>query len=259
MSATRKSGLTRAAEFRFYEELNDFLPREQRKRTFSYRFRGTPSVKDAIQALGVPHSAVDLILVDGEPVNFSHRLIGDERVAVYPVFESLDISPIHRLRARPLRRPHFVIDVHLGKCARYLRMLGFDCIYEPDWDDETIIDFALENRRIILTRDRGILKQTRVTHGYWVRSKNPVDQVREVLAALDLNAQIRPLTRCLDCNGVIHQVGKVQIGGEVDPAILSRFDAFWRCRDCGKIYWRGSHHARMLQRIQMLKAPLRHP
>jgi len=255
MPENRQTGLTNTAQFRFYEELNDFLPPERRKRTFSYRFRGTPSVKDAIQALGVPHSAVDLILVNGEPVTFEHRLINDERIAVYPVFESLDISPIYRLRPEPLRKTRFILDVHLGKCARYLRMLGFDCVYEPDWDDDRIIDFALEDKRIVLTRDRGILKQTRVTHGYWVRSKNPVTQVREVLAALDLAAQVKPFTLCLNCNGSIQRIGKEHIAGEVDPAILSRFDAFWQCRDCGRIYWRGSHHERMLKRIEMLKAP----
>jgi hypothetical protein len=181
--------VTNAAEFRFYEELNDFLPLEWRKRTFGYSFRGTPSVKDTLQVIGVPHSAVDLILVDGEPVEFSHRLRGGERVAVYPVFERLDISPVSRLRPKPLRRTRFVLDVHLGTLARYLRMLGFDSVYARDWDDARIIDLALEQRRIILTRDRGILKHSRVTRGYWLRSQRPIEQLREVLQAFDLSGQ----------------------------------------------------------------------
>lgn len=181
--------MTHAAEFRFYEELNEFLPMEWRKRTFSYSFQGTPSVKDTIQAIGVPHSAVDLILVDGEAVAFSHRLRGGERVAVYPVFERLDISPVSRLRPKPLRRTRFVLDAHLGKLARYLRMLGFDAAYARDWDHARIIDLAREQRRIILTRDRGVLKHSRVTHGYWVRSQRPTEQLREVLKAFDLSGQ----------------------------------------------------------------------
>jgi hypothetical protein len=243
---------TRAAEFRFYEELNDFLPAERRKRLFSYRFRGTPSVKDAIQAIGVPHSAVDLILVDDEPVGFAHRLRGDERVAVYPAFERLDIGPVSRLRPRPLRRTRFVLDVHLGKLARYLRMLGFDSAYARDWDDARIIDLALDQRRIILTRDRGMLKHSRVTHGYWLRSHRPLEQVREVLEAFDLFRQTRPFTRCMDCNGRIARVAEQRIRDRVDARILRRFDAFWQCRDCGKIYWQGSHYQRMLQRVESL-------
>ena len=243
---------TRAAEFRFYEELNDFLPTARRKRTFSYSFQGTPSVRDTIQAIGVPHSAVDLILVDGEPVRFSHRLRGGERVAVYPVFERLDISPVSRLRPRPLRRTRFVLDAQLGKLARYLRILGFDAAYSRDWDDARIIDLAREQRRIILTRDRGILKHSRVTHGYWVRSQRPTEQLREVLQAFDLSCQIKPFTRCMDCNGRIARVAKEKIGDRIDPAIISRFDSCWQCRDCGKIYWQGSQYRRMLRQVEQM-------
>lgn len=246
------SPVTREAEFRFYEELNDFLPAEWRKRTFRYRFRGTPSVKDTIQAIGVPHTAVDLILLDGEPVRFSHQLRGGERVAVYPVFERMDISPVSRLRPKPLRRTRFVLDVHLGRLARYLRMLGFDATYARSRDDQRIIDHALAERRIILTRDRGLLKHSRVTHGYWLRSEQPLDQVREVLRAFDLSGQTRPFTRCMDCNGRIARVAKKRVGDGVDPAILHRFDTFWQCRDCGKYYWRGSHYLRMLSLVERL-------
>jgi len=147
------------AEFRFYEELNDFLPAEKHKTSFRSPFYGSPSVKDTIQAMGVPHTAVDLILVDGQSVDFSHRLRGGERVAVYPVFERLDISPVIHLRPRPLRCTRFILDVHLGKLARYLRMLGFDAAYNRDWDDVTIIDLSLQQQRIILTRNLGVLKQ----------------------------------------------------------------------------------------------------
>lgn len=249
----RHPHLTHEAEFRFYEELNDFLPPACRKRPFSHRFGGTPSVKDTIQAIGVPHSAIDLILVDGEPVGFSHRLRGGERIAVYPVFEALDISPVCRLRPRPLRRTRFALDVHLGKCARYLRLLGFDSAYAPDWDDAAIIDLALAQRRIILTRDRGILKHNRVTHGYWLRSHQPLEQVREVLRAFDLFSQIRPFTRCMDCNGVISRVAKARLRDRVDPGILQRFKAFRQCRDCGKVYWQGSHYQRMLKWVEGLQ------
>jgi hypothetical protein len=151
---------TSQAEFRFYEELNDFLAPVLRKRAFSYAFNGTPSVKDAIEAIGVPHTEVDLVLVDGKSVDFTRRLAGGERVAVYPVFERLDISQVTRLRARPLRVTRFVLDVHLGKLARYLRLLGFDTCYRNDYDDDAIIGLARGESRIILTRDKGAAAAT---------------------------------------------------------------------------------------------------
>jgi uncharacterized protein with PIN domain len=244
---------TRSAEFRFYEELNDFLPEEQRKVSFRHSFLGTPSIKDTVQAIGVPHTAIELILVDGRSVDFSHHLHGGERVAVYPVFERFDISPLIRLRPEPLRDTRFILDVHLGKLARYLRMLGFDAAYDRDRDDDTIIDLSLEQKRIILTRDIEILKQSRVTHGYWLRHHQPPEQLQEVLLSLDLSRQLRPFTRCMDCNGQIQPVARSTISTQVDPDIFNRFEAFWRCRDCRKIYWQGSHYHRMLERIRKIE------
>jgi uncharacterized protein with PIN domain len=155
------------------------------------------------------------VLVDGRSVDFTHRLRGGERVAVYPAFERLDISPLLRLRPRPLRETRFVLDVHLGRLARHLRLLGLDCAYRQDWDDTTLIDRALAERRIILTRDVGILKQGRVTHGYWVRSDQPARQLEEIIEAFDLRRQLAPFTRCLECNGVIGPVDRTELAGEV--------------------------------------------
>lgn len=240
----------RAAEFRFYEELNDFLPAARRKRAFLYPFQGTPAVRDAIQAIGVPHTEIDLVLVDGRSVDFTHRLRGGERVAVYPAFERLDISPLLRLRPRPLRRTRFILDVHLGKLARHLRLLGLDSGYRQDWDDATLIDHALAEQRIILTRDVGILKQGRVTHGYWVRSHQPAGQLEEIIEAFDLRRQLAPFTRCLECNGVIGPVDRAGLSGRVQADVLVRFDRFWQCHECHRVYWQGSHYRRLLQRVR---------
>jgi uncharacterized protein with PIN domain len=242
----------RFAEFRFYEELNDFLPADKHKTCFRSPFSGNPSVKDTIQAMGVPHIAIDLILVDGQSVNFSHRLRGGERVAVYPVFERLDISPVIRLRPKPLRDTRFILDVHLGKLARYLRMLGFDAAYDRNWNNSMLIDLSLRHERIILTRGLGILKQSRVTHGYWLRHFEPRKQLQEVLLALDLFRQLQPFTRCMDCNGRIHPADKAVIRRQIDPNIFQQFKEFRQCRDCRKIYWRGSHYKSMLQLVSEL-------
>jgi uncharacterized protein with PIN domain len=245
----------RSAEFRFYEELNDFLPPARRKAGFLQTFCGTPAVRDVIQAMGVPHSAVDLVLVDGHAVGFEHRLQGGERVAVYPVFERLDISPLAHLRPRPLRRSRFILDAHLGRLARYLRMLGFDCAWQRDLDDPQIIDRALAEERIILTRDVGILKQKRVSHGYWLRNTRPDRQLAEVLDALDLRSQVKPFTRCMECNGPIRPVSRAAVTGRIDPQIQARFDRFWACDACGRVYWQGSHYRRMSRVVRRVAGP----
>jgi len=242
----------RSAEFRFYEELNDFLPAGRRKVSFRQTFEGTPAVRDVIQAIGVPHTAIDLVLVDGRSVDFACRLSGGERVAVYPMFERLDISPLLRLRPRPLRKTRFILDVHLGKLARYLRMLGFDSLYRDDWDDDEIIEQALQQQRIVLTRDIGILKQKRVSHGYWLRNTEPRKQLSEVVEALDLRSQAHPFTRCLDCNGMLRAAEGDPVAHGAEPRIAARFERFWQCEACRKLYWKGSHYSRMLNSVLCL-------
>ena len=161
------------AHFRFYEELNDFLPPGRRKVTFVHAWKGTASVKDIVESLGVPHTEVDLILANGESVDFAYRPKDGDRISVYPMFESFDISPAQRLRPRPLREPRFVLDGHLGRLARYLRMLGFDTLWSNDADDEKLAHISQQQTRTLLTRDQGLLKRKDVTRGYWVRSTAP--------------------------------------------------------------------------------------
>ena len=259
MTQVSHARIERSAEFRFYEELNDFLPVERRKVSFKQTFQGAPAVRDVIQAIGVPHTAIDLVLVDGRSVDFAHRLVGGERVAVYPEFERLDISPLQRLRPRPLRQTRFILDVHLGKLARHLRMLGFDTLYRSDWSDPEIIDRALKDQRIVLTRDIGILKQKRVTHGYWLRSSEPEKQIAEVIEALDLHGQLRPFTRCLECNGAIRRLPPDQLPESLDPDIAARFERFWQCGSCHRVYWQGSHYRRMLRAVQRTAAAAGRP
>jgi uncharacterized protein len=237
------------AEFRFYEELNDFLAPVRRKRAFAYAFNGTPSVKDAIEAIGVPHTEVDLVLVDGESVDFTRRLTGGERVAVYPVFERLDIAPVTRLRARPLRLNRFVLDVHLGKLARYLRLLGFDTLYRNDYDDDTIIGLARTESRIILTRDVGLLKHGAVTHGYWLRATAPRQQLAEIVRVFDLVGSAHPFSRCIRCNGELQRVPKDAVSERLPPRVRAHFEEFVQCPLCGAVYWPGSHYGRMRKMI----------
>src|SRR5438552_7106785 len=171
------------AEFRFYEELNDFLPEERRKRAFPVEIDRARSVKDAIESVGVPHPEVDLIVVDGVSVDFAHVLRGGERVAVYPMFERIDITPVLRLRLSPLRDPRFIADGHLGKLARHLRMAGFDTLWANPWDDDEIVRIAALDKRTILTRDKGMLRRKDVDRGYFVRATESEAQLREIVRA----------------------------------------------------------------------------
>ena len=233
------------ATFRFYEELNDYLPAERRKVDFPYRFRGTPSVKDTIEAIGVPHPEIDLILVDGQSVGFDWLLGGGERVAVYPVFERLDISPLLRLRPAPLREPRFAADVHLGRLARYLRALGFDTVYDNTLDDAALAHLSAAEARILLTRDKGLLKRSEVTRGYWLRHTDPRQQIAEVVAALQLGPAARPFARCIRCNGLLEQVAERAFRQQLPAGLRGRYARISRCAGCGQLYWPGSHYDRM--------------
>jgi uncharacterized protein len=240
------------AWFRFYEELNEFLPSEKRKKPFSYTFNGTPSVKDAIEALRVPHVEIDLILVNSQSVGFSYKLKDGDTVSVYPVFETLDISPLIHLRAKPLRISRFILDVHLGKLARYLRLCGFDTIYRRDYIDPEIISLSESERRIILTRDIELLKNKKVIHGYWIRSQHLNEQLKEVLLRFDLLSQILPFSRCIECNGLLVNVLKEEVLDRLLPETIRYFTDFRKCSECNRIYWKGSHYERMKKYIDNL-------
>ncbi len=238
------------ATFRFYAELNDFLPEERRFRALPFAFDVSPSVKDAIESFGVPHTEVDLIIANGESVGFDYRVRPGDFISVYPVFESIDISPIVKVRPEPLREPRFVLDAHLGRLARYLRALGFDTLYQPDSEDDALAHISRAEGRILLTRDRGLLKRGMVTHGYWVRATQPREQVVEVVRRFDLAARTRPFTRCVHCNGELRPATREEVRGRVPPGVLEDYDEFRVCQACGHVYWPGSHYRRMCSFIR---------
>lgn len=237
------------AEFRFYEELNDFLPPERRKVSFSYAFARRASVKDMIEALGVPHPEVDLIIANGESVGFDYLVRDGDRIAVYPMFESFDITPEVKVRARPMRTLRFVADVQLGTLARYLRLCGFDTLYQNDYLDDDLAEISSSEGRVLLTRDRSLLKRRIITHGYFVRRDDPREQLAEVFRRFDLASFTRPLTRCPRCNGVLEDVEKASIEHRLQPLTRKYYDRFRRCPRCGQVYWRGNHVRSMERRI----------
>ncbi|MFZ2172545.1 MAG: Mut7-C RNAse domain-containing protein [Rhodococcus sp. (in: high G+C Gram-positive bacteria)] len=239
----------RQCEFRFYEELNDFLAPGLRGHTFTHRFDGTPAIKDRIEALGVPHTEVDLILVDGESVEFDHRLHGGERVAVYPVFERFDLTGVTRLRPQPLREPAFVLDVHLGRLAGYLRLLGFDARYRNDFSDTDLVEISRTEHRTVLTRDTGLLKRSALTHGAFLHETDPRLQLREVLNRFDLRSRTAPFTRCPRCNGLLAPASREEVLAQLPPGVADENYNFSRCTSCGHAFWAGSHLPRLRRRL----------
>ena len=242
-------------QLRFYEELNDFLPLERRKIAFSHELTRRTSVKDLIESFGVPHTEVEVILANGRSVDFSYIAQAGDRISVYPMFESLDISPLIRLREKPLRDPRFVIDANLGQLARYLRLLGFDVLYRNSFTDREVARIASRERRIVLTRDRALLQHKIITRGYFVRAVKPREQVREILSRLDLYGALRPFTRCLRCNGELEDVDKNAVLHQLEPKTKKYYHCFRRCKACGQAYWKGSHFNRMEKLCDYFTAP----
>ena len=233
------------AYVRFYAELNDHLPRDRRQKILEKSFLVPGTVKDLIESLGVPHTEVELIIVNGESVPFSYVVRDGDRIAVYPIFESFDITAELRVRPKALREPRFVLDVHLGRLAGYLRMLGFDALYWTRADDPELVRASSEQRRILLTRDRGLLKHSAVTHGYLVRETESRRQTAEVMGRFHLAGSVQPFTRCMVCNGSLLSVAKEQVRAVLPPRTLTSFQEFCQCLECRRVYWKGSHYQRM--------------
>lgn len=240
----------RQVEVRCYEELNWFLPPELRKHPFPWPLQRGQTVKSLVESLGIPHTEVDLVLVGGRSVGFAHRLADGDRLSVYPVFESLDIAGASRVRPRPLRQVRFVLDVHLGRLARLLRLAGFDSLYDNRWEDRTLSRLSRREGRILLTRDRGLLMRSEVTHGYCVRSPHPPAQLGEVIARFDLGRRLSPFSLCLVCNRALEALSRRQARERVPPQVALRYRRFRACPQCRRVYWRGSHWENMQRYLE---------
>jgi uncharacterized protein with PIN domain len=243
-------------DVRAYAELNDFLPPDKRGVTVRRPFRSHQTVKDVLEAMGIPHTEIDLILVNDDPRGFGHRPTTGDRIAAYPMFEAFDIGPTAKLRPTPLRDTRFVVDVNLGRLARLLRVLGFDVWWSSDADDQSLAEISRSQQRILLTRDRGLLKRRAITHGLFVHSQQPEQQTLEVIRRLDLRERLAPLTRCVRCNGPLASVSKDEITHDLEPLTRRYYHEFSRCPDCGRIYWAGSHYQRLLDLVERLRGQL---
>lgn len=230
----------KTVELRFYGALVDFI--EGRRPTIQRTFDVAPDIKDLIEACGVPHPEVDLVLVNGDPVSWDHRLSDGELISVFPRFRNFDVAAISPVHVEPLPEPRFVLDVHLGKLARYLRLVGSDAVQPPGADDD-LAALSVGEGRALLTRDLGLLKRSTIRHGYFVRAVEPLLQCAEVVAHFDLVPA--PFTRCLVCNGAIAPVQRDEVEHRVPPGVSKRVGEFRQCTGCHRVYWEGTHSERL--------------
>lgn len=231
--------------FQFYGSLNDFFPAGRKGAVIPYTFTRGQTVKDAIEALGVPHPEVYVVLKNQTAVPFNYRLSKDDILEVFP--KSNLVHPGANGHHTPIR---FVLDVHVGKLAKALRMLGFDSLYENDYTDKMIASLAHAEDRSVLTRDIGLLKQKIISNGYWLRSQNLEEQLKEVIDHFQLQGEFKPLSRCLVCNSTLIEVDKASVLEILEPKTKAYFHEFYQCKQCKRVYWKGSHYERMMTFIR---------
>ncbi len=237
------------ATFRFHDELNDFLAPKRRRQAFSVPCAQAATTKHMIEALGVPHTEVARILVNGEPAGLDRLMQDGDQVAVYPRVAAMDAPPPAEA---PLRRPGFVADAHLGGLARLLRMLGFDTLYDNHFHDDDIVSICAHDGRIVLTRDRELLKRRAVSRGCYVHALKSEAHLLEVVARFDLARSVRPFTLCLHCNAPLRAADKAAVIDRLPPKVREIHDRFSTCDICGHVYWEGSHWRSMRRQLDAL-------
>lgn len=237
---------------RAYGPLNDFLAPPRRQVAWPVRVEGNPSVKDLVEAFGISHPEIDLLLVNDDPAPFDRVVRAGDRVAVYPRFLSLDVGGVTRVRAPAPAALRFVADVHLGKLARRLRLLGFDTVYRREATDGELADLAVRENRILLTRDQALLKRRTIRHGCYLRSTGAGEQAVEVLQRFG-PAEFAPFTRCTYCNGALREAAKASIAPQLPPRTREHYDRFRVCDGCGRAYWEGAHWRRLVQMVDTIR------
>ena len=253
MRAPQEGVRRTTARFRFYGQLNDFMPPARKGKFFSHTVKGGPSVKDTVEALGVPHTEIDALFAGDKNIRFSYQLKDGEKITAFPPRYPIRSSRRRHLIPKTPKRCRFVVDSHLGRLVRHLRLLGFDSVYRKIFPDAEIVKISVVQNRIVLTRDIGLLKNGAVKRGYWVRHADAGRQIKEVIRRYDLIPGFKPFTRCLQCNGLIGPVPKERITQRLPEQVRLYYNSFYRCRSCRKIYWQGSHCDKLVRLVSRLK------
>ena len=205
-----------------------------------------------IEALGVPHTEIDFILVNEKSVDFTYILQDGDRISVYPVFESLNIEDVTRLRKLPLRKTKFIADINLGHIVKYMRILGFDVCFDPLLSPRQIIEVSKKENRIVLTKSKNLLKFKDITHGIFIRPGTTEEQVKGIIDFLDIKDNVKPFSRCLRCNNLLRSISKESIIDRIPPKTKVFCDEYSYCKPCDKIYWKGTHFIKMKRVIDRI-------
>ena len=237
------------ATFHFHGRLNYFLPPRQQNQPITHTFDWRASIKDMAESLGPPHAEMALIVVNGKSVDFEHIVQAGDQIDIYADADAVELAEKVALRPPYPGKPRFILDTHLGKLAGYLRMLGFDTLYRNDYPDDVLAEVSNAEKRIVLTRDIGVLKRSLVQYGYYMRETDPRKRITEVLTRYSLSDHVEPFKRCAKCNGLLHPVDKTAVIDHISPKTAEYYDEFHQCDDCGQIYWKGSHFERLEQFI----------
>ena len=234
----------------FTPALSFFLAKEKHHQPVTRGLCEKTSIKDAVEACGVPHPEIDFLLCDGVSVGFEHQIAQD---AIVQVYGTADPAPLAGEKLQQRRVTNFVADGHLGKLARDLRFLGFDVTYLRDAKDGTLVAMGREGARALLTRDRRLLMHKEVRHGYCPRSSDAQEQIIDVIRRFDLAGLFKPYTRCMQCNGRLRRVAKSDVLEQLEPLTRIYYDDFRKCSECGKIYWPGSHFGKLEARLGRIR------
>lgn len=248
--------LKHKVEFYFFGNLNDFLSEEKKNKNFIHVFKGRASIKNLIESIGVPHTEVAFITVNKKRVNFNYLVKDNDIIAIYPFNYGIYFFINKIVSFFKSKNLKFILDVHLGKLAKYLRLCGFDVLYNFKWNDNEIIEKSIKENRIILTHDKGLLMNKKVIKGYFVRSLDPEEQLVEIIQRFLLLRKIKLFSRCLDCNNKLKRISRKEVIGKVERFIYEKYRKFFYCEVCNKIYWKGPHYKNMKCFIKKIKSKL---
>jgi len=228
--------------------LGDFLDLSVKETFVELKFELHPAIKDLIEAKGVPHTAIFKLTVNGQQQSLDYNVKAGDLITALP-FESVEALEFDSIYTQPTT---FIVDVHLAKLAKTLRLLGFNTAFDKNWDDKDIIRISNQEHRMILTRDIELLKNGDTQFGYWVRSQDPDQQIRELLQRFLLSDQLAPFTRCMKCNGLLAEVPISKVKEKVPPKVKQWCSQFFQCQDCKQVYWKGSHYEKLQQKVDEL-------
>lgn len=234
----------------FHGNLKTLLPPRKRMATsVDYLLTRRASIKDIIESLRIPHSEIGHIMRQGEELSFSTIPATHERIDIHPIRAPFDVRIPTRLRPEPFDDVRFLVDINVGKLTSLLRMAGFDTASTAGLSSQEIAEKAIREQRILLSRNRDLLKLRAIVFAHLVRTQQPLKQLSEVLHLYGLTQDVHPFSRCLRCNILLEPVNKAEIMARLEPLTKQYYDRFYRCSACDRIYWRGSHHEHMLEVI----------